>query len=39
MKELKNIKQFLQQMTGAFADVVDMELGVIDRDLDVTAGR
>lgn len=38
MKELKNIKQFLQQMTGAFADVVDMELGVIDRDLEVIAG-
>ena len=38
MKELKNIQQFLQQMTGAYADVVDMELGVIDRDLEVIAG-
>jgi sigma-54 dependent transcriptional regulator, acetoin dehydrogenase operon transcriptional activator AcoR len=38
VKELKNINQFLQQVTGAFADVVDMELGVIDRDLEVIAG-
>jgi len=38
VKELKSIKHFLQQMTGAFADVVDIELGVIDKDLEVIAG-
>jgi len=38
VKELKKIKPFLQQMTAAFADVVDVELGVIDRDLEVIAG-
>jgi transcriptional regulator with PAS, ATPase and Fis domain len=38
VKELKNVKQFLQQVIGAFADVVDMELGVIDRNLEVIAG-
>jgi transcriptional regulator with PAS, ATPase and Fis domain len=38
VKELKNIRHFLQQMADAFADVADMELGVIDRDLEVVAG-
>ncbi len=38
IKELKQISTFLQQVTAAFASVVDIELGVIDRDLEVIAG-
>ena len=38
MKELKQISTFLQQVTAAFASVVDIEIGVIDRDLEVIAG-
>lgn len=38
MKELKQISSFLQQVTAAFASVVDIEIGVIDRDLEVIAG-
>ncbi len=38
MKELKSIQGFLHQVTGAFAGVVDIEIGVISRDLEVIAG-
>ncbi len=38
MKELKNIQGFLQQVTGAFAGVVDIEIGVISDNLEVIAG-
>ena len=38
MSELKQIRPFLQQVTVAFASVVDVELGVIDRNLEVIAG-
>lgn len=38
MSELKQIRPFLQQVTVAFASVVDVELGVIDRTLEVIAG-
>ena len=38
IKELKQISTFLQQVTAAFASVVDIELGVIDEDLEVIAG-
>ncbi len=38
MQELKSIQGFLQQVTGAFAGVVDIEIGVISRDLEVIAG-
>lgn len=38
MKELKSIQGFLQQVTGAFAGVVDIEIGVISNNLEVIAG-
>ncbi len=38
MKELKSIQSFLQQVTAAFAGVVDIEIGVISKDLEVIAG-
>ncbi len=38
MKELKSIQGFLQQVTSAFAGVVDIEIGVISRELEVIAG-
>lgn len=38
VKELKQIGPFLQQVTAAFASVVDIELGVIDKNLEVIAG-
>ncbi len=38
MKELKNIQDFLQQVSGAFAAVVDIELAIIDSRLEVIAG-
>jgi len=38
LQELKSIQGFLQQVTGAFAGVVDIEIGVISRDLEVIAG-
>ncbi len=38
MKELKKIQSFLQQVTGAFAGVVDIEIGVISSNLEVVAG-
>lgn len=38
MKELKSIQGFLQQVTGAFAGVVDIEIGVISSKLEVIAG-
>ncbi|MDW7740220.1 MAG: sigma 54-interacting transcriptional regulator [Bacillota bacterium] len=38
MKELKSIQGFLQQVTGAFAGVVDIEIGVISKRLEVIAG-
>jgi len=38
LKELKSIQGFLHQVTGAFAGVVDIEIGVISRDLEVIAG-
>ncbi len=38
MQELKSIQGFLQQVTSAFAGVVDIEIGVISRDLEVIAG-
>ncbi len=38
MQELKSIQGFLQQVAGAFAGVVDIEIGVISRDLEVIAG-
>ncbi len=38
MDELKSIQGFLQQVTGAFAGVVDIEIGVINKDLEVIAG-
>ncbi len=38
MKELKSIQGFLQQVTGAFAGVVDIEIGVISSNLEVIAG-
>lgn len=38
MQELKDIKGFLNQVTGAFAGVVDIEIGIISRDLEVVAG-
>ena len=38
MKGLKSIQGFLQQVTGAFAGVVDIEIGVISKDLEVIAG-
>ncbi len=38
MKELKQIRSFIQQVTTVFASVVDIEIGVIDKDLEVIAG-
>ncbi len=38
MKELKSIKGFLQQVTAAFAGVVDIEIGIISNKLEVIAG-
>jgi sigma-54 dependent transcriptional regulator, acetoin dehydrogenase operon transcriptional activator AcoR len=38
LKELKRIQGFLQQVTGAFAGVVDIEIGVITKNLEVIAG-
>jgi PAS domain S-box-containing protein len=38
LEELKRIQVFLQQITGAFAGVVDIEIGVISKDLEVIAG-
>jgi len=38
LKELKSIQGFLQQVTGAFAGVVDIEIGVISNNLEVIAG-
>ncbi len=38
MKELKSIQGFLQQVTAAFAGVVDIEIGVINKELEVIAG-
>ncbi len=38
MKELKSIQSFLQQVTGAFAGVVDIEIGIISNKLEVVAG-
>ena len=38
MKELKSIQGFLQQVTGAFAGVVDIEIGIISSNLEVIAG-
>jgi len=38
LKELKSIQGFLQQVTGAFAGVVDIEIGVISKNLEVIAG-
>ncbi len=38
MKELKRIQDFLQQVTGAFAGVVDIEIGIISSKLEVIAG-
>ena len=38
MQELKSIQGFLQQVTSAFAGVVDIEIGVISKDLEVIAG-
>ncbi|MGM0688341.1 MAG: sigma-54 interaction domain-containing protein [Bacillota bacterium] len=38
MQELKSIQGFLQQVTGAFAGVVDIEIGIISNDLEVVAG-
>ncbi len=38
MKELKNIQDFLQQVSGAFAAAVDIEMAIIDSNLEVIAG-
>ncbi len=38
MKELKRIQSFLQQVTSAFAGVVNIEIGIISSDLEVIAG-
>lgn len=38
MGELKEIKDFLQQVTDAFAAVLDVELAIIDRNLEAIAG-
>ena len=38
LKELKRIQSFLQQVTGAFAGVVDIEIGIISSNLEVIAG-
>ncbi|MFO7952651.1 MAG: sigma 54-interacting transcriptional regulator [Bacillota bacterium] len=38
LKELKSIQEFLQKVTGAFAGVVDIEIGIISRNLEVIAG-
>ncbi len=38
MKSLKNIQEFLQQVSGAFAAVADIELAIIDSSLEVIAG-
>jgi len=38
LKELKRIQGFLQQVTGAFAGVVDIEIGIISSNLEVIAG-
>jgi len=38
VQELKSIQGFLQQVTSAFAGVVDIEIGVISKDLEVIAG-
>ncbi len=38
MNRLKSIQSFLQQVTEAFAGVVDIEIGVISKDLEVIAG-
>ncbi len=38
MKELKRIQSFLQQVAGAFAGVVDIEIGIFSSDLEVIAG-
>ncbi len=38
MQELKRIQGFLQQVSGAFAGVVDIEIGLISKDLEVVAG-
>jgi PAS domain S-box-containing protein len=38
LNRLKSIQGFLQQVTEAFAGVVDIEIGVISKDLEVIAG-
>jgi len=38
LKELKSIQEFLQKVTGAFAGVVDIEIGIISSNLEVIAG-
>lgn len=38
MQELKRIQSFLQQVTSAFAGVVDIEIGIINSNLEVIAG-
>jgi len=38
LKELKSIQSFLQQVTGAFAGVVGIEIGIISSNLEVIAG-
>ncbi len=38
MKELKRIQSFLQQVAGAFAGVVEIEIGIFSSDLEVIAG-
>ncbi len=38
MKELKSIKEFLQQVADAFAAVLPVELAIIDSDLEVISG-
>jgi len=38
LNRLKSIQSFLQQVTEAFAGVVDIEIGVISKDLEVIAG-
>ncbi len=38
LEELKSIQGFLQQATGAFAGVVDIEIGIISKNLEVIAG-
>jgi len=38
LEELKRIQSFLQQVAGAFAGVVDIEIGIFSSDLEVIAG-